>query len=586
MSRKMTALVALIALAVTLASILPGAPPSAAQPLPCPPNCPSGPPFGDEPGPLYSRGYVVLDVLPVAVIYEPPGPDAYQRLTITNRFATRTTATEMQTENRRTTIGVEFSFASGSSTQEETWTSTQQQTSWETQIETAGWETRAKAFPGDGDLIVFYLRPRFELELKIGYGTRLPLRFEEVYNPPIFSSMEPERDEVPPANPADRTWVKRAATVREIATRTGNAQDLDERTAQKLLRLDPFAYRYLTSQPSEFLLRLGDPRRRPATSPSSATDPGHPNIPDTPRFVFQQDYIDWAPCGSWHDVGQGVELGHSTSVIRTYRHMAHLVGTLSPEISTPIGPVTPSVTLETTFTFDYSVNRMTEEVGATEAQARVGGGPPQCVGDEPLFATERWYDTAFGTQFFPTYPVLEAANVEGTTEGDNASGQYIVAEDADGERTITLTDASGRFRLYLQPGRYTVSVQDRQRRALSQRLTFTVPAQGVLRLDALRLTGAIAEREAPLATPTSVARPRLPGGEVVAPTTTPTSRLRLPDREIEVPTATPASRLGLPDRQIEVPTATPASRLGLPDRQIEAPTATSTPRRQLLFDIR
>lgn len=159
MSRKTTVLEALVGLWVGLALILPAAPLSAAQPLPCPPNCPDGPPFGDEPGPIYSSEYVVLDILPIAVIYEPPGPDAYQRLSITNRFATRTTVTEMQTENRKTTIGVEFKFASGSAALEDTWTSTQQGSSWETHISTTGWETRAKAFPGDGDLIVFYFAP-------------------------------------------------------------------------------------------------------------------------------------------------------------------------------------------------------------------------------------------------------------------------------------------------------------------------------------------------------------------------------------------------------------------------------------------
>lgn len=375
----------------------------------------------------------------------------------------------------------------------------------------------------------FILRPRFDLRLKIGYGTLFPLRFQEVYDPPIFASMEPERDEVPPEDPADRTWIRRAATVCEIVTRTGNAQDLDERTAQKLLRLDPFASRYVSFRPGEII-----PTFRSPTS--------HPNIPDTPRFEFQ-DYIDWAPCSSWHDVGQGVEVGHSTSVTTTQRHVAHVVGTLSPTIPTAIGPVTPSITHDTTFTFEYSVNRMTEEVRATEAEARLGGGPPPCVGDEPLFITERWYDTTFGTQLFPTYQAPGTANVEGTAVGDNVSGQYIVAEEADGERITTVTDASGRFRLYLAPvGCCTVSVQDGRRRALSQRLPFDVPPQRVVRLDALRLTGAIAEREVPLATPTSVVRPRLPGSEVAAPTPTPASRLRLPDRELEVPTPTPTPR--------------------------------------------
>ena len=117
---------------------------------------------------LYSRQRVVLDHLPVCVVYEPPGAAGQQDFTLTNRFGTSTKVTTLRTQGMSIAVGVSVRFLSGESEQSETWKYEQQTKTWRTVVETSGWHTAAHQFPANGDLIVFYLRPQFEITLRIG----------------------------------------------------------------------------------------------------------------------------------------------------------------------------------------------------------------------------------------------------------------------------------------------------------------------------------------------------------------------------------------------------------------------------------
>jgi hypothetical protein len=202
------------------------------------------------------------------------------------------------------------------------------------------------------------------------------------------------------------------------------------------------------------------------------------------RFQFQGESIQWAPCGTAITAEQSIETGSSQANAYTHTHTAKVThaSTVAYE-----GTTIFSTSASLSVTWGYTRNRMTEQSSTTEAQATLGGGGQPCAPDAPLYQSERWYDATFGTLLFPTRDVT--ANVEGTVTGSGAAGQRILVEGTGGRRVRTSTDASGRYRLYLEPGSYRIAVHGPRQDRLSQQLTVTIlsEAQALQRLAPLSL---------------------------------------------------------------------------------------------------
>ena len=221
---------------------------------------------------------------------------------------------------------------------------------------------------------------------------------------------------------------------------------------------------------------------------------------NTQRFTFQGESFQWAPCGEGERISQQVEEGSRTSVSDSYKQTSNVVwAILIPIVIPKVGHVGTAYAAEdTTVTFAYSKNQMTEQAKTTEAVATIGGG--SCPPDAPLLITDRYYDSTFGTLLFPT---LEApvSNVEGSVEdarGRPAAHRKIVVTrirskfGRQREHIVTYSDPNGKYRLFLEQGKYRIVVKEAFRgKALSQPQVFhVVSTKGrPLKLKALVIGG-------------------------------------------------------------------------------------------------
>ena len=131
-------------------------------------------------------------------------------MTVSQRFGTSTTLTEVYTRSTTISTELKLTFVSVGGMSSNEWEHRQETNSWENKIMPLGWQTTRQQFPGDGDLIVFYRRPKFRITWEIGrhdYSEGVPGDIVEVYPEPIFRRLRPIRDEQQPANPQDATWV-------------------------------------------------------------------------------------------------------------------------------------------------------------------------------------------------------------------------------------------------------------------------------------------------------------------------------------------------------------------------------------------
>jgi hypothetical protein len=431
----------------------------------------------------------ILDVVPIAVVYEPPGQDGAQNLVLTSSFQTKTTMTSMHTKDTTTTVGVSLDFegksasgsGSGSGSVDESWSYSQEDSSWHTTINSLGWTTSAHNFPGGGDLIVFYKRPKFRFTFDLG----IMFQYRDGTNKTLLSAQprliktEPVK-EPPTTNPADQTWVRVVEALADIRTSNG-AEIGGPAVVPELLRLDPFSGLRLRPFPVPVL-------GRPAADTSDVlatvlADPG--------RFAQNGDPLQWQACDGGEQVTVTQQSGHSTSNTQTYSHVAKT--SFAGSLKVPIGSgltVTPSISQDTSFTFSYTQNDYTESVYSTASTSTVGGGPASCA-NAPWSMTYYFFDNTFGALLFPT-EALPPANTSGTAmtaQGQPASRQVVVAESSKARRFRTRTDSQGRFQLSLLPGRYSVEVVDPRGARLSQRVAFDVPAQqgSTVKLQPLKL---------------------------------------------------------------------------------------------------
>jgi hypothetical protein len=197
--------------------------------------------------------------------------------------------------------------------------------------------------------------------------------------------------------------------------------------------------------------------------------------------------------------------------------------------------VTPSVARGSKFTFEYSENSMTEQGESTTVSAQYGSDGAECDWDAPRYLTLIYYDRTFASLAFWTGEMPPANAMSGL--GAAPPGGDIVFEDAHGRLLYTRADREGRYGLYLEPGTYTVWLEDQGRRRGPQ-LQFEVHSRehGAVRLESL--IGGTSDPERPV----RGLEPAMP-----TPTPTPTPETQQPVRDIRLPTATPTSTPGRPD---------------------------------------
>ena len=141
--------------------------PATTQPSGRLPGGPVGPQISATP--IYETQQIVLDMLPVCVVYEPPGgQQALQDFRMTNRFGAETTITSIATQSQTLKMGLKLFFVSGSQETQETSTYDQTTKTWKVVVNTPGWRTDptndGSGFPGAGGQDRFLQAPQIRIE--------------------------------------------------------------------------------------------------------------------------------------------------------------------------------------------------------------------------------------------------------------------------------------------------------------------------------------------------------------------------------------------------------------------------------------
>jgi hypothetical protein len=406
--------------------------------------------------------------------------------------------------------------------EDEQWATQTSNGTWRIRVTSQSWDSGGPLphFPGDGDRILFYVRARFHVVFQLGVVSD---GAEHYYDPALIEM-----------TPIGGPWTTVAVTVAQL--RSGDLPSsvpLDADAVGDLLRLDPFTGAGFGSFGKRPLGQLG----------LVAVDNGTPSDPNlsSRRFTQVSEIPDvWWPCGSSTEASQSVELGESDSTTVTRSH------------STTTDVTGVGVT---TFTFEYSVNRMTESSSTTEAVARFGGGT-ECSAEAPMYETETWYDTMSGSLAFPTSE-YQPGNIESLVldaGGTPLSYQALIIQDAEGRRVRTRTGGDGLLRLRLEPGHYSASVEGQ--RGLEQSFD-VLGTSGLTRLEPLRFGDSPQPRGSGLPLPL-----------VAEPSPTPTAT---PDSNTDIRNPRQATSTPMPDpieRRPVLPTATstPSTLRNLPGR--------------------
>jgi hypothetical protein len=459
------------------------------------PGGPVGPQINSTP--IYETQQIVLDMLPVCVVYAPPGgQQALQDFRMTNRFGAETTITSITTQSQTLKMGLKLFFVSGSQESQETSTYDQTTKTWKVVVNTSGWQTDptdGSGFPGAGDKIVFYRRPKFELKARVANlvrGTPGGQATTVAMHPPQVESVRPVFDTVAPANPADRTWVQVVATVREIRQGVGNAQGTGA-LRDRLLALDPFAG---ASAPGPGGFHASQRPARLGLPAAGAATPGTPEYPasvrNSPRFVLGEISYQWYPSGNANSASTLVETGALTSTTTTNTTRAKVNQTVNPTFSTPYGSVSPLISVDDELAFSYTINQMTSTSSTTDAEVWYGGGDGT---DDHLYLSDVYYDATFGTLLLTRQPL--DPNAQGTVQqanGSPAPSQRLLITDPHSRRSIVaVTDRNGKFAVELPDGPRTITAIGKNKQPLSDAVPVALARRAgkIQQLGAIRLRG-------------------------------------------------------------------------------------------------
>lgn len=461
---------------------------------------------------------ITLDVLPIGVVYVPPGDPKLtggnapvQKFTSTTTFTQTTATVTAFIQGSTSSTGVTLPFASvGTSDGSSTTTTTTTSSSVSQAVMTGETASGPGGYPGAFDKIVFYVNPTYTVTYngqylpKPGAGARLATTFS-------FTT---------PLNQAQ--WTKCDPTVQDLETNVGDAAfclgqiakppasgNLTKSAisaaltpAQKLIQLDPMIVGVPGSLLSLAAGGLGG-------APGPQGDPA--SVVANPSRFQAIGTAGWTECADSGGNPDPIPFGETsgtvqiTSTSTETKFNSGITATLNPlffvsaiaGVDTPAGTSTSlgvGDTWETDFTTtstsqtQVSLNTAGQFAGGTIPASSTQCSPANVTG----YNTTLYYDLLSSTVLFwtQTFPPGSASDVSGGTSPapTPADRAHVIITAAGGGRSYrVLVSPAGQYRLMLPPGNYTYQVTDLAGRILASAQSLTVQLNQPQKLPTISL---------------------------------------------------------------------------------------------------
>lgn len=444
---------------------------------------------------IFVEQEITLDLLPMALIYQPPGANGQQSLSLTENFATRTSMSHITTSARTVSAGVNLLLMSTTVGDTTTTSYNSESGAWQIRVSGQSWSTfLPNEFPANGDRIVFFRDPQFLVRSIIGY--KIKPAYPGMPEEQVIRLDTPVVTQVRPIN-ADE-WPVLAPSIRAVRNGTSTASLLTMDERNKLLNLDPFIRQQ--EQPVVkgvlFAGLPGQPTFWISTDPNPVEE-----LEENPvRFLPQGNPVQWSMCDGSAEYSLSMQSGISSSSSETKKFVSSITQAGGLKVSVPVGPL--GLPLGASFSvgdkaeFSYTRNRMASTAHTTAVNVVLGGpGLSPCPEGTPIFETKPFYDTTFGVYLFPTRP-LNQINVVGMISLGSVSGPMLVtatrtSEQVDVPKAISaIADSTGAYRMQLPPGDYEVTTQRGADPTYDSRRDLTVP---VIQPEPIRIDPLILE---------------------------------------------------------------------------------------------
>ena len=440
---------------------------------------------------ILMRQDVVMDVLPIAVIYAPPGKNGEQTLKTAKKITTKTTLSAMTSRSTTTSIEATVEFVTAKNTETDTCQKDRQSNAWKVSVNTSQWEAKPQYdTPGDSDVIAYYARPKFQMTFAVGErvfrtdGTEV----DQFYPKPVFVSIQPIMDKGYPGSLQQVSWIQTYATVHALRYEFNVAKNISPKSRTKLLALDPFAGNILPAGT--------DPAREASLEKRIRLSGKGPDYlalinREKNRFTYQNAIV-WVEAKGWHmEAGQQLQNGSSVSSGTTHSFKSITEVVARPKFNVNGVSVSGVIDNKTEFTFKYSAQRENAQVTQTEARAVLGGGdlPEE---QAPVHQVLRYYDETFCTLLFPSEktkalikinrPVVIGKLLD--SSGRPVANTPITVQGPKRGYLFTATDSQGNYKVALDAGHYEVGVGGFQATRFQKISAISIPSgqRGVQRL--------------------------------------------------------------------------------------------------------
>jgi Cu/Ag efflux protein CusF len=466
---------------------------------------------------------VWLDVLPIGVIYVPPGDPHLptsaapkQTFQVTNTFATTKNTVTVTSSGQSMTFGAKVLgvAAGGGSSSSNTITTSDNLATSQTRMEGVIAQGPG-GYPGQYDQIVWYTNPTYDVTYNSSYTPQpgpsavLAGQIISIVSHP-HSGSEPQ-------------WLFCHATVQDLQLFQGNAFAclnqlpkpsapksgnnarsvglIQTTPAQKLLSLDPM----VGGEAVGTLAYQGGPQSNPASVPANHSR-FQPMVPDD----NSADPISvWTYCAEDTPTPFGASDSrmHTDSTTTTIKFTSNVSLTLDPaQIASEISGVplpagtSSSIGVGDTWETDYTVSNSIQKGTTWSVNGNFGGGtiPASQCQTPTAYNTTMFYDSFSSSVLFwtETVPPNSGTSVSGATSAapPPATGARVLFTPAGGGRPYqVLVNPAGQYRLTLPTGNYTYQVVDRTGQAMASAARVAVPPKqsSPLRLPTINI-GSIA----------------------------------------------------------------------------------------------